>query len=978
MLTVSSCHTLINGEAMRLLRIIRFATLFAVVLFAFAAVAQTAAPPAGPYDAVIQRLDAMTRLPLDEWRYHDDSLPHPELAGEDSANWPVLKLGEEAPAGTGWFCRWIELPGTLGGYDVTGLRVRFTYDIGGADDWRSRVYYNGSMVAAHDSDTNPIPLTESAKSGRKVFLAIYINSSGKHIKLTRASLELATGPGIAGPDLLRDEIAVAASLIDATHKDQLDAAVKLIDFDALDRGETRGFQRSLAKAQDALQPLGEWVRQTYTIRAVGNAHIDMAWLWPWTETVEVVRNTYGTVLQLMRQYPDFRYAQSSAQTFEWMEEKYPALFEEIRQRVKEGRWEIVGGMWVEPDLNMPDGESLARQLLVGKRYFRDKFGVDTRVGWNPDSFGYNWQLPQIYKRAGIDYFVTQKMAWNDTTVFPYKLFWWQSPDGSKLLTYFPRDYVNGLDPGEMAKVQSQWSRETHSNEMLWLYGIGDHGGGPTRDMLDMGHRSLDPRFVFPTLEFSNAQDFFSDIEKQLPSLNVPTWNGELYFEKHRGVQTTQSETKRRNRLSEVRMLSAEKFSSLATLYGMSYPQQDLNTAWKKVLFNQFHDILPGSGIAVNYLEAARDHELVGLLAENATSNALDVLAAQANTRGLGVPVVIFNALAWPRTDSVEFEVALPEMPDKVDVRTPDGRLLLADVVEKLPATQRIRVRATVTVPGMGYAVLHVSKAAAPAPRIIVEGRKNSAPDAAPRSTLVARDLTLENEFLRLQVDPNSGCITSLFDKKSGQEAIAEGGCGNLLQTFVDKPKRWDAWDIDATFEDKKWDLDQADEVMLAESTATRAVIRVRKHFQSSQFTQDITLYPGVPRVTSTSRPTGTKNTSCSRPPFPCACTTTSPPTRFPTAPCSVPPPAAPRRRRRSLRFLLCAGLISPTLLPASACSMPASTATTARTTCCASRSCAHPSGPTPTPTRACTTSFTRSTLTPATGSRAPPCAVVMN
>ena len=182
--------------------------------------------------------------------------------------------------------------------------------------------------------------------------------------------------------------------------------------------------------------------QQATFLLDGNAHIDAAWLWPWTETVDVVQRTFGTALQLMNEYPDYTYTQSAAAYNEWMAQKYPALNDEIKQRIKEGRWEIVGGMWVEPDLNMPDGESLVRQLLVGKRWYKQAYGVDVRIGWNPDSFGYTWQLPQIYKKSGIDYFVTQKMTWNDTNKLPFKLFWWQSPDGSKVLTYFPHDYVN--------------------------------------------------------------------------------------------------------------------------------------------------------------------------------------------------------------------------------------------------------------------------------------------------------------------------------------------------------------------------------------------------------------------------------------------------------------------------------------------------------------------------------------------------------
>src|SRR5204862_3666717 len=177
----------------------------------------------------------------------------------------------------------------------------------------------------------------------------------------------------------------------------------------------------------------------------------MAWLWPSTETVEVVRNTFQSALDLMREYPDFKFTMSSARTYEWMEEKYPDMFKEIQQRAKEGRREVIGGMWVEPDLNMPAGESLVRQFLVGNRYFKNKFGVDVKIGWNPDSFGYNWQLPQIYKKSGMNYFVTQKIYWNEVTKFPYKLFWWESPDGSRVLTYFPHDYGNPIDPVRMAE-----------------------------------------------------------------------------------------------------------------------------------------------------------------------------------------------------------------------------------------------------------------------------------------------------------------------------------------------------------------------------------------------------------------------------------------------------------------------------------------------------------------------------------------------
>ena len=351
----------------------------------------------------------------------------------------------------------------------------------------------------------------------------------------------------------------------------------------------------------------------------------------------------------MREYPDFKFTASTAQAYVWMEEKYPAIFSEIEQRVKEGRWEIVGGMWVEPDLNMPDGESLVRQILYGKRYFQQKFGVDVNIGWNPDSFGYNAQLPQIYKRSGIDYFVTQKLLWaSEFTKFPYRLFWWQAPDGTRMMTYFPSNYAMPIDPVRIAEDSAvygpmMWKYNGGTNsapdgalQMMYLYGVGDHGGGPTRVDLDTAQRWQKPDVVFPKLEFSTAASFLNNLSKNESELNLPVWNGELYFQYHRGVQTTQSETKRGNRKSEVALLDAEKLASIGTLFGQAYPQADFDASWKKVLFNQFHDILPGSGIGINYVDAARKYAEVQRFSNDTIQAALNELAARVKTDDISV------------------------------------------------------------------------------------------------------------------------------------------------------------------------------------------------------------------------------------------------------------------------------------------------------------------------------------------------------
>src|SRR5579872_777916 len=626
--------------------------------------AQQAPNTSDPYKPTLDRLESLTTVPLPDWRFHAD-VPHPEDPSFDDSRWEALRVGDKWSTGSRVLRRWIEIPEKINGYAVQGARAKLDmrFDL----NWNNKgpviiaVFSNGSLVSRGDDDMQqPIPLTENAQPGQKFLIAVRIDAPQVETLFHHAQLTIEP-VGRPDPAMLRTEILAARPMIAAYEEgraerlQQLDAAVKTIDFSPLDKNDQSGFDASLRQSQSRLQSLSPWLKQ-FTVRAIGNSHIDMAWLWPWTETVEVVRNTFQSVLDLMREYPDFKFTMSSARTYEWMQEKYPDMFEQIKQRVKEGRWEVIGGMWVEPDLNMPDGESLVRQILVGKRYFQKNFGVDVKIGWNPDSFGYNWQLPQIYKKSGMDYFVTQKLLWaHEFTTFPYKLFWWQAPDGSRLLTYFPHDYAGGIDAEPLATDLSIWmpsiygKKLTDSPEMMHLYGVGDHGGGPTRVMLDHADELRSPSAVFPKIQFSFARDFFSDIEKKMPSMQIPTWDGELYFAYHRGVFTTQAETKRRIRRAEEIVLNAEKFGSLASLYGRAYPQDDMELAWKNLLFDHFHDIMPGSGIAVNYLDAKRNLENVDRAANDVTRGSLNEIAAHVNTQGDGVPEMLFNSLSWPRT-----------------------------------------------------------------------------------------------------------------------------------------------------------------------------------------------------------------------------------------------------------------------------------------------------------------------------------------
>jgi alpha-mannosidase len=831
---------------------------FLFTLLAYRSFGQTAsapAEPADPYKATLDRLASLTALPLPEWRAHDD-VPHPEDPSLDDSKWEAAKLGEKWSSGTRVFRGWIEIPEKLNGYALQGAEVKLDLALYSNGPDSISVFSNGALVSRGNEDTQqPILLTTSAQPGQKFLIAVRLEATEVESSFYRAQLLVSPSSQRPDPALLRLEILSARPMIaaydegKARRQQVLDAAVSAIDFSRLDKNDQPAFDASLRRAHEHLAELRPWLQQ-FKIRAVGNSHIDMAWLWPWTETVEVTRNTFQSALNLLREYPDFKFTMSSAQTYEWMEEKYPDLFKEIQRRAKEGRWEIIGGMWVEPDLNMPAGESLVRQILLGKRYFRNKFGVDVKIGWNPDSFGYNWQLPQIYKKSGMDYFVTQKLLWaHEFTTFPYKLFWWEAPDGSRLLTYFPHDYAGGIDADSLATDLSIWAPSIYGKELtgapeiMHLYGVGDHGGGPTRTMLDNSERLMSPAVVYPKLEFSTAQSFFDDLNKKLPSMQVPTWKDELYFQYHRGVMTTQAETKRRIRRSEELLLDTETYSSLASLYGRPYPQQELELDWKKSLFDHFHDIFPGSGIAVNYLDAQRNLEDVDRSAHQLTDQALAEIFARVNTQGGGVPVVMFNSLSWPRTEVVEIEAQLPAPAQQVEVIDSTGKPILSQLLALDPNRHRARLLVLANAPSLGYRTYFVRAAA------------NL---AAPPSIVKASADTLENEFLRLKIDPQTGCMTSLIDRRTVTEALAPsetdtGGpkdsvCGNLLQAFYDKPKQWDAWNIDDDFEKQHWDLDRADKVEFIESGPLRAVLRVHNHFQNSTFVRDITVYAGVPRV----------------------------------------------------------------------------------------------------------------------------------
>jgi alpha-mannosidase len=823
---------------------------------------------------VVDKLGSLHELPEGVWKMHVGDVAHGEDTDLDDSSWQSIAVGEKAPNEAVWFRQKIQVPETLNGYDLTGARIWFEIHLNGNGPMPEIIYFNGKRVALGE-DLEPVILFDKAQPGEKVTVAVKVLHTVDTKTFRGVSMRVDFAEGRPNPEDLREEFLSAAQLVpslapaDQSKQMELNGAIAAVDLRALDAHDQAAFDASLKISKSKLEGLKPLLQQA-TYHLDGNGHIDAAWLWPWTETVDVVKRTFGTALQLMYEYPGYTYSQSGAAYNEWLEQKYPDMNAEIAQRIKEGRWEIVGGMWVEPDLNMPDGESLVRQLLVGNRWFKKNYGVTARIGWNPDSFGYTWQLPQILKKSGLDYFVTQKMSWNDTNQFPFKMFWWESPDGSRVLTYFPHDYVNtSLNPVRLAS-DMKLTREFAPGitEMLDLYGVGDHGGGPTRATLDEGFHWSNKdgngaSKITPNYQFGGAQSFFDAVEKQIApespewnyrsiakgytpppaesgKITVPTWKAELYFEYHRGVMTTQANHKKNMRESEEQVLNAEKWSSLAWVAGKKYPGDDLTEDWKKVLFNQFHDLAAGSGIGVIYKDAQKDYDVVRWSTNEISAGALGTVAERIDTAGKGIPVVVYNPLGWERAGEVSVEAQLPSLDGIAVVDPSSGFALPSEVTAKDSKTGVVSLRVQVpTVPALGYKVLHVGYG-----KQVVDAGKgfvDSAWEGLAAKTPKPGTEVIRNGEIRVAIDKASGCITSLVDRASKDEVIAPGGCGNQLQFFKDTPKQYDAWNVDpGTLDVAPATIAKADSVEVVKGSGSPAV-RVSYTWQSSKFVQTISL-----------------------------------------------------------------------------------------------------------------------------------------
>jgi alpha-mannosidase len=826
-------------------------------------------------EAKLAAMAELAEVPAAEWRVHAGDLPHGEAVDLDDAGWPEVTNGYVGTTGAMWFRRKITVPASLHGYDLTGAKIWFGFDMWAEGPVPLIVYFDGRRVAMGEA-LEPVVLWEHARPGESIEIAVKALDSADAKHFAGAHLKIEYPAGRPSPETVRLETVSAEELVPAlmpvgTARDKdraiLEDATGAVDMDALSAGNQAGFDASLLRAQAKLEELRPLLSQV-SFHLTGDAHIDAAWVWPWTETVDVVRRTFGTALQLMREYPAYTFSQPAAAYYDWMAEMYPAMNREIADRVKDGRWEVVGGMWVEPDLNLPGGESIVRQLLLGTRFFREQYGAEVHVGWNVDSFGYNSQLPQIYRKSGIDYFVTQKMDWNESNRLPLKLFYWQSPDGSRVLTYFPHNYTNFIEPVRMAEDFNVARRENPGlPAMMHLYGIGDHGGGPTRSMLDEAAAWMQPGKVFPVERYGSAEAYFREMEAKadaahapvwnyaalaegegmLPEppagkIAVPVWNDELYLEYTRGVYTSQAREKRNMRVSEREMLDAEAWSALAWAQrrdAAAYPMDSLNEAWKKVLFNQFHDIAAGSSAGNVYKDAQRDYEDVRFVTAEATASARRSIAEEVDTRPphgeRWTPLIVWNSLGWQRNGIAQVDVQLPDGDGDIEIVDGEGRVVPSQAAtERGSSPARPLLFLASDVPALGYKVYFARAASG------VRGASQGL-----RHSETGGEIVLENAALRVSVDKHTGCITHLVETRGGFDSIAKGGCGGELQSFVDRPAAYDAWNIDAGTLEHPEPLPAPRTVTLVEQGPLRAAVRLERSWRSSSLVQTISLASGM-------------------------------------------------------------------------------------------------------------------------------------
>jgi alpha-mannosidase len=539
-----------------------------------------------------------------------------------------------------------------------------------------------------------------------------------------------------------------------------------------------------------------------SVTAVGHAHIDTAWLWPVRETIRKCARTFANQIGLIEKYPEYVFGASQAQHYDFVRKHYPVLYEKIRKAFREGRWEVQGGMWVEADCNLISGESMIRQILHGKNFFLNEFGIDVDNLWLPDAFGFSAAMPQILKKSGIDFFLTQKLSWNESNVFPHHTFLWRGIDGSEVIAHFPpeNNYNSPLDPHSILSAAERFREKELIGRFLSLFGTGDGGGGPTEEHIEQGRRMADLEGV-PEVRFGQARDFFHDLNRYRKEL--PVWNGELYLELHRGTYTSQARVKKANRCLENSLRAIEMLWSCAPLE--HYPSREISDIWEKTLLNQFHDILPGSSITEVYTTTHREHAEALRACRTLLERIAPVLFDRDETA-----LTLFNPhsfrfegpLILP-VDWLNYAIEIDGGPDVVVQQEKE----YAVAALKLEPLSFLTLRRT----GKG-------------------GKRGEEKNS----------LILENDLIRYEFD-REGALIRVFDREYGREVLQSGSRGNLLTLYEDRPQNWDAWDIDISYEDSPLESPQVHDISPVTCGPVRQRIQFRLSIGKSTMIQEVSL-----------------------------------------------------------------------------------------------------------------------------------------
>lgn len=617
----------------------------------------------------------------------------------------------------------------------------------------------------------------------------------------------------------------------------LDDAVQAVDWRADGDRFDESVHRALRIVQEGASACGAPLETN--VAAVGHGHLDLAWLWTLEQTKEKGARTFSNVLRLMERDESFVFAQSQPQLYQYVEMRYPAIFEQIADRVRQGRWELLGGMWVESDCNLPSAEALVRQFVLGREYFMSRFGTPgSPVVWLPDVFGFNWQLPQVMKLAHMHYFVTAKLTWNKYNTFPYDSFWWKGLDGTEILSHlittskpgwWGATYSADLTPEEVMNTWRNRQDPHADSETLIAYGFGDGGGGPTREMVERAEL-LAAHPGFPRVRHSSAMDFFERLDRQAGE-RLPVWDGELYFELHRGTYTTQARNKLHNRKCEFMLHDAEFLSAWAALQGLyAYPRERLNEAWRILCLNQFHDIIPGSSIKEVYEQSERDYASIRAIAGAIIEEALTALEA---TMPADAEWVVYNPTSFTRSETIALA---PDLLEEGTAPYFNGHTL---------PVQQDGNHTLVRLPEIPpYGFVAITKQAIDVHTVSKSTNLYVGPvEQAPVSTGSQAEayLVLENDSIRAEFD-RAGDLVRLLDKRVNREVLAPGAKANEWQAFEDMPLDWDAWDIDLYYQDVCELAQPASQMKVIEAGALRAGIEVTRTIRNSAIVQRIYLH----------------------------------------------------------------------------------------------------------------------------------------